>query len=226
MHYAQAVSTYWQQGYRAPHVESWVFRVYGRILQPDFGIGPGSHVLDWGCGQGAALRFFADQGCCVYGVDLSPIDLDRARHLVPEATLIQTTPTPPASRYLDQPMDLIVAIQALYYLSDPDRAAVLDALYDQLRPGGVIYASMMGTRHWYFEHSRPHTDGLRLVTMKTARFEIADYPVRFTESADDLLAMFSRFAARHVGYYDYQHREDEGPNMHYTFIGQKPLTAA
>lgn len=45
---------YWQEGYEADNVESFVFRPYGRIFKYEFGL-DGSHgekLLDWGCGGG------------------------------------------------------------------------------------------------------------------------------------------------------------------------------
>ena len=50
----------WQGRYTAPHVESFIFRFYGRILKFDYGMDgtENENILDFGCGQGSALHFF------------------------------------------------------------------------------------------------------------------------------------------------------------------------
>jgi 2-polyprenyl-3-methyl-5-hydroxy-6-metoxy-1,4-benzoquinol methylase len=69
---------YWQKGYYAPNVESFVFRTWGRVLRSEFSDKQSSKLkmLDFGCGQGAALSFFNQLGFDVYGVDISEHDLD------------------------------------------------------------------------------------------------------------------------------------------------------
>ena len=59
MTYFNKNATYWAKSYEAPNVESFIFRFYGRILQHDFDLTGrgGENVLDFGCGQGAALSF-------------------------------------------------------------------------------------------------------------------------------------------------------------------------
>ena len=49
------------------------------------GIGPGSQVLDLGCGPGAFCRLAADAGARVTGLDSSPGMLQIANERVPEA---------------------------------------------------------------------------------------------------------------------------------------------
>lgn len=72
---------YWQGRYNAPNVESFIFRFYGRILKHDFNIDGTNNekVFDFGCGEGAALKFFAQQGFDVYGVDIAEQDIVAAR---------------------------------------------------------------------------------------------------------------------------------------------------
>lgn len=227
--YLDKNAAYWQKGYDAPHVENFVFRTYGRILKPEFGLSGERHerVLDFGCGQGANLTFFHARGFDVYGVDISDTDIARCRGTMPEISdhFQIIAPEPQADQvFCGGDFDLVMAVQSLYYLSDKDLDTCLESLYQQMKPGALIFATMMGTRCYYYQHSRPAQDGLREVVFPPEhRLQVSDYFVRFTESPDDLQRIFHRFEKRHIGYYDTWLREDEGSEFHYIYIGQKPL---
>ena len=81
MSYLDETVSYWSRGYDAENVDAPAFRFYGRILKP-FGPREGK-LLDFGCGRGAALRFFLAKGFDAYGVDISAVDLDAARQADP-----------------------------------------------------------------------------------------------------------------------------------------------
>src|SRR5258705_8790121 len=98
MDYLSKNQEYWSGLYDAPNVESFIFRFYGRILRFDYGIDGSNHerLLDFGCGQGAALRFFDQRGFNVHGVDIADKDLDVARRVLPHRRdqLMRVDPTP------------------------------------------------------------------------------------------------------------------------------------
>ena len=62
--YLQRNRRYWEGRYEAPNVESFIFRFYGRILRHDLGLDGSGHqpLLDFGCGEGGALKYFHDLG--------------------------------------------------------------------------------------------------------------------------------------------------------------------
>jgi cyclopropane fatty-acyl-phospholipid synthase-like methyltransferase len=71
---------YWEKGYEAPNVDHHTFRFFGRILKPEFGLPEHNEkLLDFGCGQGAAVNFFHMNGFDAYGVDISEKDISIAR---------------------------------------------------------------------------------------------------------------------------------------------------
>src|SRR2546421_12443266 len=76
---------YWANSYNAPNVESFIFRFYGRILKFDYGIDGSNHerVLDFGCGEGAALAYFDKLGFNCYGVDIAKNDIKTAQSHMP-----------------------------------------------------------------------------------------------------------------------------------------------
>ena len=88
MNYLSQNLDYWRGSYHAPNVESFIFRMYGRILVHDYGIdgSGGEKLFDFGMGQGAALNFFNGKGFNVFGVDIAENDLVYAKKLMPENT--------------------------------------------------------------------------------------------------------------------------------------------
>lgn len=53
-------SKIWQNNYYAPNVESYIFRLLGRILKPQFKLPKKNKIttsLDFGCGQGSTVNY-------------------------------------------------------------------------------------------------------------------------------------------------------------------------
>lgn len=228
--YLQNNLTYWQQGYEAENVESFVFRPYGRIFKWEFGLDGSRHekLFDFGCGAGAALRFFKSKGFDVYGVDMSEIDIETARKRMPDIAdhfaIIDPSPKADLVYFPDlgrESFDIVISIQTLFYFSNQDLATCLQCLHSQMRPGGIIYTTMIGTKCWYYNHSIPEDDGLSVVSFETPRLKVKDYHVNFTASKEELAAKFKLFKNVHIGYYDAQYLENEGSEFFWTFIGRK-----
>lgn len=224
--YHQSVSNYWAAGYPATNVESWIFRPYARIFEFELGFDKtrGKRLLDFGCGQGAALNYFRQKGLDVFGVDISETDLQVCKSKMPEIAenILCIEPKPKLDdRWFGAEFDLIVSIQTLYYLSRSDFDLRIKNLYQQLKPGGYIYVSMMGTKHWFYNHATACNDGLHKIEIKTKRVNVQDYYLSFVHSEQEMLERFSLFKRIHLGYYDCNYREDEGSDFHYTFVGQK-----
>jgi cyclopropane fatty-acyl-phospholipid synthase-like methyltransferase len=227
MDHLQSNYDYWNKGYEAENVESFVFRVYGRVFKAQFGLdgSQGEKILDFGCGGGAALNFFRHKGFDVYGVDMSKVDIENCQKRMPEIKdhFAVIDPQPQSGDvFFKGDYDIVLSIQTLYYLSDSELSTRLESLHAQMKPGALIYTSMMGTKcELFYKNSVEHKDGMRKVAFKNARMEVDDYYVNFTESKEDLLEKFKLFKPVHVGYYDACYREDEGSDFHYIFIGQK-----
>ncbi|MCH7849434.1 MAG: class I SAM-dependent methyltransferase [Planctomycetes bacterium] len=223
--YLKRNSECWQAGYDAENVESFVFRPYGRIFKTEFGLTGSNHerLLDFGCGQGAALRFFRSKGFDVYGVDISETDIARCQETmsdIPDHFAVIAAAPSEEDVFFGGEYDLIIAVQALYYYSDSDLQRRLVSLHNQMKPGAILYATMMGPGHYKYEHSQPYKDGLRKVEFSLPRLQASDHYVNFTHSEDELIDRFSMFEKVHVGFYDAKYREDEGASFHYTFVGR------
>jgi SAM-dependent methyltransferase len=221
--YLNTNAEYWDGRYDAPNVENFIFRMYGRILRHDYGIDGSNHerVLDFGCGQGGALAYFDRLGFNCYGVDIAKNDVAVAQKRMPHIAnqLKIISPTPQEGRYFDEDMDVVISIQTLDFLSNTDFARVLQNLYDNMRPGAKIYASMNGWQMYYRQHAKYADDGLWHVKFNNGRVDY-DLYLNFVKDKDEMREKFGLFKPVYIDYYDSSFRE-EGSEFRYTFFGIK-----
>ncbi|MEV5575305.1 class I SAM-dependent methyltransferase [Spirillospora sp. NPDC052269] len=103
-------------------------------------------VLDLGCGCGLpAARRLTAAGHRVTGVDISDVQIERARRLVPGATFTRADATrlslPPNS------LDAVVCLYALIHMPLDRQPALLQNIARWLRPGGWLLATT-GQNAW------------------------------------------------------------------------------
>jgi len=100
----------------------------------DTGVGPGTRVLDVGCGSGEMLALAASHGATVAGVDPAAGMVAIAARLAPAADVrvggAEQLPWP------DDTFDVVTAINALQFADDTDGA--LEELARVTTPGGMI----------------------------------------------------------------------------------------
>jgi SAM-dependent methyltransferase len=105
-----------------------------RAVAEAAGVGPGSRVLDVGCGGGGFLAHVAALGAAVAGVDPAPGMVAVARRTVPAADVrdgdAERLPWPAAS------FDVVTAFNALQFADDPE--AALAELSRVAVPGGRV----------------------------------------------------------------------------------------
>ena len=101
----------------------------------------GGPVLDVGCGCGVPVaRLLAGAGYLVTGADISEVQIDRARRLVPAATFVRadvTTIDFPAASF-----DAVVCLYLLIHLPLPAQPELLRRIGTWLRPGGWLLATV------------------------------------------------------------------------------------
>ncbi len=106
----------------------------------------GSRVLDIGCGAGVpADRFLVDAGMDVIGVDASPVQIRRARALVPQATFACCDIVDVALGA--QAFDAIVSLYALIHVPLNDQRDLLPRVFAALRPLGLLLV-IVGHEQW------------------------------------------------------------------------------
>jgi SAM-dependent methyltransferase len=106
----------------------------------------GGAVLDVGCGCGIPVaRDLVGAGHSVTGVDISEVQIRRARQLVPGATFLQADVT--AVDFPATCFDAVVALYALIHIPLGEQPGLLERITAWLRPGGLFPATM-GYRAW------------------------------------------------------------------------------
>lgn len=97
-------------------------------------------VLDIGCGCGVPVaRSLAVAGHRVTGVDISDVQIERARSLVPDATFIRADAT--ALDLPDESFDAVVCLYALIHMPLDRQPRLLHGIARWLRPGGRLLAT-------------------------------------------------------------------------------------
>jgi SAM-dependent methyltransferase len=104
----------------------------------------GGTVLDLGCGSGLPVaRDLTAAGLHVTGVDISAVQIRRARELVPQARFVRADLA--AICFSPASFDAVVLLFALIHLPLGDQPAVLGKIATWLRPGGLLVAT---TGYW------------------------------------------------------------------------------
>lgn len=98
----------------------WADPLHARALDAA-GVGPGTRLLDAGCGTGAFAAAAAARGAVVHGIDTDPVAVDLARAAVPGAMFAVGDAARAGGAH-----DVAAAIQLLPHVGDPQ--AVLRAL--------------------------------------------------------------------------------------------------
>lgn len=107
---------------------------------------PGGAVLDLGCGCGVPVaRSLARDGYRVTGVDISDVQIERARRLVPAGTFVRADAT--AMTFPAATFDAVVSLYSLIHMPLAAQPPLLRRVADWLRPGGWLLA-VTGNRAW------------------------------------------------------------------------------
>lgn len=120
---------------------------YGPWLESlDAGLPRGAEVLDVGCGCGVPVaRDLTAAGHVVTGIDVSDVQIARARTLVPAATFVRADVT--ALSFEPGTFDAIVALYSIIHVPLAAQPALLASFARWLRDGGALLLTA-GWRAW------------------------------------------------------------------------------
>lgn len=104
-------------------------------------------ILDLGCGNGIPTsKLLADAGCRVTGVDISPVQIERARQLVPNAEFICADMS--TLHFEPESFGAIVCFYAIIHVPVEEQPGLLAKLYGWLQPGGSLMVIVGGNEAW------------------------------------------------------------------------------
>jgi 2-polyprenyl-3-methyl-5-hydroxy-6-metoxy-1,4-benzoquinol methylase len=100
----------------------------------------GAAVLDLGCGCGLPVaKSLVQAGFTVTGVDLSDVQVQRARRLVPDATFLRADASDVS--FPARSFDAVVSLYMFIHLPMDEQAPLLRRIAEWLRPGGILLAT-------------------------------------------------------------------------------------
>jgi SAM-dependent methyltransferase len=104
-------------------------------------VGPGTTLLDVGCGGGFAMLLAASRGATVSGIDATPALLDIVHERVPGASLAEGDLEDPLPFDAGE-FDVVTAFNSVQYAADP--VAALKNMSHVTKPGGLISVVVWG----------------------------------------------------------------------------------
>lgn len=101
---------------------------------------PGAAVVDLGCGAGVPATKILAERFRVTGVDISPVQIERAQSLVPGATFLVADMT--TVEFDAQSLDAVVSLYAVIHVPLPEQRSLFERIHGWLRPGGLLLATV------------------------------------------------------------------------------------
>jgi SAM-dependent methyltransferase len=126
-------------------------------------------VLDFGCGCGRVLRYWAHHAGTVAGCDRDAAAVEWCRRHLPFAQVERNGLEPPLP-FADRSFDLVYALSVFTHLTSDLQTAWRDELRRVLRPGGQLLLTVHGSSYLP-----------RLERAERARFEHGELVVRWSE---------------------------------------------
>jgi ubiquinone/menaquinone biosynthesis C-methylase UbiE len=122
----------WSAQVERPTLE-WVRDLDGRLAD-------GSEVLELGCGRGVPVARELARRHRVIGVDISAVQIELARHHVPEASFVHGDAT--ELDIADRSLDAVVALHFFGHVPRHEQGQLIGRIARWLRSGGFLLATL------------------------------------------------------------------------------------
>jgi ubiquinone/menaquinone biosynthesis C-methylase UbiE len=126
------------RAYRADDADDGIYA--GWLDTLEMRVASGSSVLDLGCGCGVPVARRLAPNYAVTGIDMSPVQIARARELVPRANFVCADMT--TLRFPDESFGAITCFFALIHLPLAEQPTLLRDIRRWLLPGGLFLATV------------------------------------------------------------------------------------
>ena len=214
----------YERGYGLNYPDGHIIRINEHVLKYELGV-TGGKILDFGCGVGQHLEYFAKNGYVPYGCDVVESAIKQCKAVMPEYSenFYVNESVPNLKDYFNEEFDVIFSNQTLYYLTDEDINNLVSQFYNMLKPGGVFFATMIAPEN-YMNNPKPPSSVERFeggLTKCTLRGRVNDTTYVNFKTKEEMLKMFDVFKKIQVGWYSQITREQEGQTDHHIFIGKK-----
>lgn len=214
----------YEKGYGLAYPDGHIIRFYERILKYKLGITSGN-MLDFGCGNGIHSAYFKSKGFKPFGIDIVPNVKTLWEKNVSQwggesgkCHIIE--PNSSFKTLFNEKMQVILANQSLYYLTQHAFSQTISELYELSNKGGILFATMMSEKNYYFALSDADEGYMKKVSIKARLCE--ESFIHFIKEAKELISLFKPFETLYLGEYDLFHLYDfEGSAHHYIYIGIK-----
>jgi len=140
-------------------------------------IAPGVRVLDLGCGCGVPAAREMVKRYAVTGIDLSPVQIERARTLVPQAMFVCADMT--AADFAPASFDAVVAFYSIINVPVAEQAKLIHDIAEWLSPGGIVLAILGKHQGDWVERDWRGVEG---ATMYWSHASLSSYRAWFTEA--------------------------------------------
>jgi len=167
-------------------------------------LAPGSRVLDLGCGCGIPASRELARRHQVTGVDLSPVQIERARRLVPGARFLCADMA--QVEFEPRSFDAAIAFYSLINLPLAEQSVVITRVAGWLVPGGRLVA-IVGKYAW--TRIEPDFRGVRGVPMYWSHADVQTYRKWFQQAGFTIEAEGSEPRNGNPGYAVLIGRRDE-----------------
>jgi SAM-dependent methyltransferase len=134
---------------RSARLRRWYHVLTGDVDPRDFvPAGPGTRILDYGCGAAPYLNYFRARGARVSGAEMTPAVVTACRAAGLDVALIEQMERIP---FPDGEFDFVYLMQVIEHISQPHE--FLDEVRRVLKPGGTLYLAMPNAasrwRRWF-----------------------------------------------------------------------------